>query len=336
MNQFNKLLCLSVLTSSLLTACGGGGGGSGGGDPQPSSQAPASFSGGNTSAASIDTSNEDDLARAAVEGFSHAAAIASYEDLIRSIAQNLTAALPFTTGDQVEHITTNDGGLRQVNQSTSKIAANINNICSSGTASYDPATILSGTIPVQFDECVVSGFEANGKVIIEITDAGLLAVDAGFENFNITAAGETYNLDGVSISCESLRNAYSCRIIKSDFYGVNGKVYRVTNLSYVAGDVDVSTGGAPQIVNIYLGSIEGDLQSGFENTEAHAIRVFDYTHGYIDVYTEDVTNLDTSCYGLAISGSLNVGIKNGDVVAETGAVMVNNCEDYSFSPVSVP
>lgn len=339
MKQINKLLSVTLLSSALLTACGGGGGG-GGSDPAP--RGPANFdNGGNTSKATINDNNSDALARAVAEAFGHAAGLASYETIVHSVFDSVAAQLdalfalfsPTYTGMPTQSIG-GESGLRQINQVVSSIAAagddnDLSTICTPGEAHYTTST---AGVTLHFNECTVQGYETDGQVLVTFTNLANLGVNVSFSNFNVANAGESFNLDGVKISCESLRDSSTCRITSSDFYGTNGKVYRVTYLSYISGQIDLND--APeteQLVNTYSTSITKVSAYDFENSEAHAIRVFDYDNGYIDFYTDTATTLDISgCNALPIAGSFMVGTRSGAIVNETGAITVNACEDYTL------
>ncbi len=195
------LLPLIILSSVSLISCGGGGGSGSGGSGG------VSYSG-NTSQATVDSDNADDLAVAATGGAS--SAIAS------NAAPRQSPAMSFL----LEHSSQLAKSISLANRTANEP---VEGVCDSGSADitynsdYTEFTIV-------YDQCAITyGSDttiADGRVeFTEFSDGSTLF---RYINFTVTYNDETYTINQ-TVECDA---QYNCSFY-SDYSGPDGRTYRV-------------------------------------------------------------------------------------------------------------
>ena len=196
-----------LLFSFMLIACGGGGGsddkdgGSGGG---------VSYSG-NTSQATISSSNEQDLALAASLGVVQA----QKSGATPAVGVVISSSYILDQANQLVNITYQLHNMPLGTDVSSQVCP------SGGTANISDGASQTN-ITIVYSSCRFDDVTASGTAVISITDT---TFSISYTNFAITVDGETTTLN-MTVSCNS--SGTICTIT-SDFIGENGRAYRVTD-----------------------------------------------------------------------------------------------------------
>lgn len=221
LHVFRYLLTILV-TALMLQGCGGGGGGG-------STSSVPTYAG-LTSEARIDTANAEDLSTASVSSALQASIASEASSLSpRSMPSHEAKVLEISPRiAQWIAISSNDLAAREVA-----------GLCATGTATTNAAdTDPVGTIT--FSSCGIDDGTGNQIVLTGTVDYSFNQSTDTFDmsfHVSVTYAGETAALN-LTIHCVNFSNATSC-MVSSDFVGLDGRIYRVTDISVFG---DPSTG----------------------------------------------------------------------------------------------
>lgn len=304
----NRTLCgFMVASLLLLQACGGGGGGG-------ETSSGVTY-GGATTEATLDSDNAEDLARAAASGSKQSVSSESAPPvMLRSGAdtktqlKDLAATMIQAFGEAPAGAARGGTQARTVDYSTTFCPAG-----GSATASVpDSATSTNYSFSVAFSDCMTSAsgmtYTYSGTVQgSSEQDASGFSFSIAFIDFTVTVTGahtmsSTLNL---TMSCSGTDTAgYTDAVCTyhSDFVGLDGRVYRVTDAT-VSGD-----------------------DSGY----TISVIVYHPNHGYVTVTTS--TPITFQCDGgYPDSGTLVLTGSGGG----TATVNFINCGEYQVTYDSV-
>jgi hypothetical protein len=208
---------------SLLQACGGGGGGGGGGG---SSVSVPTYSG-LTTEARVEDTNAESLSTAAASGVAQSVVASSLLDIAPRSSNTLESELVAISPTIAQWI---------VGSSNLYAARDVSgDICDAGGSADLDANADETVGTITFSNCGIrvdatSAMYLTGTVDYSITLVGG-SPDTLSMNYHVNAtyAGQTQALN-LSLNCVGLSGASSCSI-RSDFAGIDGRVYRVLDIS---------------------------------------------------------------------------------------------------------
>jgi hypothetical protein len=216
-----------AITLLLLTACGGGGGGGGTTSSVPSYT-------GLTSEARVEDANAESLSTAAASGATQSvvADVAEGALMARS-APSLESKL-VEISPKIAYWAVQSGALYSAK--TTNISADV---CDAGGSAIADSNDAGTVGTIVFTNCGISD-DAGGVIVMNgtVDFSGTLVgnqPDTLSMTFHVTASygGESATIN-LLISCVDLSGTASCTV-SSDFVGIDGRTYRVTDISVSGG-----------------------------------------------------------------------------------------------------
>ncbi len=209
-----------AITLLLLTACGGGGGGGGTTVSVPSYT-------GLTSEARVEDANAESLSNAAASSAEHSVVAESFEDVSLKPSNSLETELVAISPTIAQWI---------VGSSTLYSARDVSSdICDEGGSANLDANSDETVGTITFSSC---GIRIDAFSVIYLTgtvDYSITLVGGSPDTLsmvyrvNATYEGQTEALN-LSLNCVDVSGSPSCSI-RSDFTGIDGRVYRVMDIS---------------------------------------------------------------------------------------------------------
>lgn len=217
-----------------LQACGGGGGGGGG-----STVSVASYSG-LTTEARVEGANAETLGTAAASGAVHSVVAEPFEGFARNPSASVEGELVEISPRIAQWIVS----------STSPYAARdvSSELCDAGGSADLDANADETVGTITFTSCRIlidgtSVMSLTGTVSFTITSVGG-SPDSLSMTFrvNVSYEGQTVSIN-LTLSCVNLSGSPSCSV-RSDFAGIDGRVYRVVDITVTQYGVDTYGIGA--------------------------------------------------------------------------------------------
>lgn len=231
------------------------GGDNSGGDNSGGSVA---FSG-NTSPASINASNAENLGKASGEAVLNAY---SSLDLPRGISSRGSISIDI---DGIDIDGVNQIILSTIDALPLPIGQNVASFCSSGTASISGDFIQTSgpvTFSLTYSNCVVSSVTFNGVVEVHYND--ISNKSAGFtftyNNFTVSEAGRTTTINLVIACLDVSTLDVSTCTYNSDFVGSGGSTHRVTAFD-ISGDSTSGFNGRATFIHSDIGAVSITISS---------------------------------------------------------------------------
>ena len=276
--KFLKLSVFLIISSLALISCGGGGGG--GGD-----DGGISYSG-NTGQATVTSENADELAVTSTSGSGMAVSSENAPMAFRSTETSNLEEL-----SEKIYLALNATSNRTANQ-TEDLSAYL---CDQGGLATATSSTSGDSVTVSFTNCMslleTEIFSIDGVAVMTINNDGSFSIV--YKNFTMTLAGESFGFDGI-IACDS--SGLICTV-SLDFVGLDGRVYRVQNLTISSTGVD---------------------------SYSISATVYDPVHGYVSI-NGNVTYGCTN--GLPSSGSITFSGATGS----EGSISYTDCDSFSVT-----
>lgn len=288
--MISKIVAPIIIVSSLvLASCGGSSGGS------DSDADEGIIYTGLKSPATVGAGNAEALAIASTGGANQAIAA--------DTANNANPISPRGSAINLNLVSIIAGQLELMAATESRTAQQPLPICDTGFADLDQN--IDGTEgTILFTNCLVTGgngASVSGTVtfIATISGATLTSLNMRFISFRVTYQGETQIID-MTVSCGG--GPLVCTLF-SDYFGVDGRVYRVvitvvTNTAGTSFDVDAT--------------------------------VYDPDHGYVTI--DASVNYNNCPGGVPETGNITI---TGDA-ATTASVVFNDCDGFTVTHMGVP
>ncbi|MEW8507569.1 MAG: hypothetical protein AB2598_12780 [Candidatus Thiodiazotropha sp.] len=221
-----RLLSLS-LSLSLLQGCGGGGGSDG-----STSSGGTSYTG-STSEANIDSTNAKDIATGAASGSQQAVVSDSLSGVAMRAQVNPAAKLAEVAPRIAQWIN------RQRTPLAAKTVDVSGDICDAGGRAVANTNDAETEGTINFTDCAMSDMRGGTLVLDGIVE---FTVNVGADTlsmvFHVTVSyiGETETID-LALDCSSISTAAVSCSMTSDFAGIDGRVYRIDDISVSGNEV---------------------------------------------------------------------------------------------------
>ncbi|MEW7975610.1 MAG: hypothetical protein AB2810_13240 [Candidatus Thiodiazotropha endolucinida] len=283
-----RLLSL-LLSLLLLQGCGGGGGG---GSDGPNSSGGTTYTG-STAEAIIDASNAKDLATGAASGTQQAVVSDALSEVAMRPRETPTSKLMEVAPRIAQWI----DRLRSPNAAkTTDLTAEI---CDAGGRAIADTNEAETEGSIIFTNCAMSDLEG-GTLLINgaVTFSANTGIDSLRMVFNVTVTyiGESQAIN-LTLACSNISSASVACSMTSDFTGIDGRVYRVEDLS-----------------------VSGNEFSGFYVS----MTFYDPDHGRVDVTTSQPLTYDCA---EAVPGSGMLTLSGGSGTFVTASF--DNCSAYT-------
>jgi hypothetical protein len=211
----------------LLQGCGGGGGD---GTNDSTSSGDTTFTG-STAEATIEASNVKELATGSASGSKQAVT----SEALSGVAMRSQPTPTSKLGEVAPRIAQWIGQLRSPN--AAKTANVTNEICDAGGSAIADTNDAETQGTITFTNCAMSDSEG-GTLVMNgtVTFSANTSADSSSMVFNVTVTyiGESQSVN-MTLACSNISSASVSCSMTSDFTGIDGRVYRIEDLS-VSGD----------------------------------------------------------------------------------------------------
>ena len=285
MKQLAFLLSLGA-TLLLLQACGGGGGGDAG------SATTISYSG-LTSEARVESTNAESLSTAAASGALQSVAA-------ESASSAFARPMADFSGKLLEIAPRIAMGIVQSEFYAAKIT-DLSSLCDAGGTAIADTNDAETVGTIAFTNCRMSDGYGSVLVLNGVVDYTFnSSADSMAMTFNITMtyAGETAVMN-MTLNCVNFTSASPTCSVTSDFAGLDGRIYRVTDIT-----------------------VTGDAFSGFTISAT----VYDPDYGHVDMVT--TTPITFDC-GTGVPGTGSVAVYGSS--GTSGAINFVSCSEYNVT-----
>ncbi len=281
-------LLLSVL---LLPACGGGGGGD---DDGPTTTGGDTYTG-STAQATVDASNAKELSTGAASGTQQAVA----SDALSGVAMRPQPSPTSRLADLAPRIA------QWIDQLDSTTAARTDDlsaeICDAGGRAIAESNDAETQGSITFTSCAMSDMQG-GTVVINgsVTFSANTSADTLNMAFRVTVTyiGESQSVN-MTLACNNISTPSVSCSMTSDFTGIDGRVYRIEELT-----------------------VSGSESSGFYV----GMRLYDPDYGWVDVTTSQPLTYDCA-NGMPGSGMITVNGSGGSFASAS----FDSCSSYTVT-----
>jgi hypothetical protein len=280
-----------LFSLSLLQGCGGGGGS---GDDGSNSSGGTTYTG-STAEATIDASNAQELTTGAASGTQQAVA----SDALTDVASRPQATPTSKIAEIAPRIAQ---WIDQLSSSNAAKTINVSDeICDAGGLAVADTNDAETQGTIVFTNCAISDLEG-GTLVLNgtVTYSANTGADSVSMVFNVSAVylGETQAIN-MTLACNSISSASPSCSITSDFEGIDGRVYRIEDLT-----------------------VTGDEVSGFYVS----MTFYDPDHGWVEVTTSQPLTYDCE---EAVPGSGMLTLSGASGTSATASF--DNCSSYTVT-----